>query len=1579
MVYVRSHGDAIYWRDGSLIWANDGLTSPNQWLEEWTLVNNADNQPLMRQIDPVRDTWRVDIPGLPQGTYDVRVTDAGGTPRFEAIGLETRLFSRLGAAFVPSDQLIGNSATTNFALDGATGGYLSDGRVDPTAVIMYVSHDNMAIFANANLGINSAFRGGRPLIVRFSGTVGSFVNEGLTTLAARGAQVPPDVGNNGMMTFPGTAHQLTLEGVGPDATIFGWGMFTGGAVNVVFRNLHVDKYFQQGFRASGNSTNVWVHNSTFHYGQNRFLNNNEPTDRTMGQGAVDIEQNVRGYTIAYNHFNGGRGTHLIVGSVQNVNLDNNLHRHYGTLHHNIYQSAQERNPRTRHHNLHMFNNLFLELEGFPLHATFFDRYTGYGIGAAHNATIWAEGNIFDNVGFPFLRSRHGHARGFAVTDPGHVGYRHTGHNHFYPDGPGFLVTGDNIRMEDGSPIGAMPFPAFGDWGYRNTVRGLDTQADFDNLVAAIGNLQPNVMDAATASTFDPNEDLGITINEQAVMMVPPVNSTHHGQVGFPQLNANANANGWGFEGDFRPSTDPSDVWPTGTLAEAALLRTYIETHAGAIPRVITSQPTVAPANVNVSLNEFRFIMHAQPSPMPSLRTIDPPHTFRITWDSTDVFTEYYEFQFEDAGGWRTLDVIPAGTRANVFNTHTSNDYGYYELQSAVSFIDRGHPSTLLLVHFGGDGYTIMFPNLVQGPYGQPVFSESDIPTLDDIIFPSSWVVADLESGGTYSFRMRAVNRYGASDWTTVNHVVPVNHRRIVDIAQETPIVLATGQTEIAPMEIEYTVMTSGIPAGTYNISLSVPRSIARAELPWPSITITNPPNNPAANNLTGVVRLLGATSFPAGGQDGAGVAQIRNNGGTGTITIAPDGTGTITVETTVDIPTAFLSNGALDLVLSLQIGITDISLPFTLLAAEVFEVSILNNPVADAAIPGQTVNQFDHSVGRQVTLVAGTRPSPYSQFVNWTSTSPGVVINNPTSETNATFIMPPNDVVITANWQEPPAEPLDAPVITITGDRLDSLTWPAVANALSYTLYVDGVVAQTNITSPFDLTSLDLAVGDHDIHVRAIGDDIAWSNSALSNMETYTVFAQEAIPLAAPAIAIAGNSLTWSAVANASSYRLYVHGVVEQSNVTSPFDLTSLGLAEGTYDIQVRAIGDGTVWSNSALSNTVVYVVAGVTDPTEEPTDDSTSFPVIPLPPSTPSAPGYTPAPTIPQSTNRPSANQQNTVPANYGETMVPVRVQNNQVTLNLNTTLVNTLIAEADEAVVFDMSGIENVTTAVVPTSQWQRIADAGLDIELLLPAGTVAFDNDAAQSIADQSRGGSISTTISTVDSVDLPEAQQAGVREGDYVFRIEVMAGNQRITEIDGMLAITVDFSGNPPVAAWRLNNDGSLEQLTATFNADNATVTFLTDRLSIFTVGTYSPEDMPEAVADPGVGFVTLPATLPSATLRLTIGSQAYTHMGITMQADAAPFIDPTYNRTMIPLRLVADGMGAAVQWDDATRTVYLSHNGVQTSLIIDTPLPGDMGVPVIVNDRTFVPARYVSEILGAEVRWDEDAQAVYIYQ
>jgi len=122
----------------------------------------------------------------------------------------------------------------------------------------------------------------------------------------------------------------------------------------------------------------------------------------------------------------------------------------------------------------------------------------------------------------------------------------------------------------------------------------------------------------------------------------------------------------------------------------------------------------------------------------------------------------------------------------------------------------------------------------------------------------------------------------------------------------------------------------------------------------------------------------------------------------------------------------------------------------------------------------------------------------------------------------------------------------------------------------------------------------------------------------------------------------------------------------------------------------------------------------------------------------------------------------------------------------------------------------------------------------------------------------------------------------------------------------------------------------------------------------------------------------PQPIPTQTvLRFVIGHIGYIHNGTIHTADAAPFIDTAYNRSMLPLRIVAEAFGAEADWNSDTRTAYIIGAGVSLSLNIDTPLSDGMGIPIMVNDRIFVPVAYVAQQFGATTRWDGDAQAVYI--
>jgi len=114
-----------------------------------------------------------------------------------------------------------------------------------------------------------------------------------------------------------------------------------------------------------------------------------------------------------------------------------------------------------------------------------------------------------------------------------------------------------------------------------------------------------------------------------------------------------------------------------------------------------------------------------------------------------------------------------------------------------------------------------------------------------------------------------------------------------------------------------------------------------------------------------------------------------------------------------------------------------------------------------------------------------------------------------------------------------------------------------------------------------------------------------------------------------------------------------------------------------------------------------------------------------------------------------------------------------------------------------------------------------------------------------------------------------------------------------------------------------------------------------------------------------------------SLRFAIGSLTFTRNGVSAHLDVAPFVDPTTGRTMVPLRAISEGLGATVDWDGATRTVAIVRNGTTLNIKVEDPLPDGMGIPAIVSGRTFVPVRYVSEMLGAGVRWDGGTRAVYI--
>lgn len=101
-----------------------------------------------------------------------------------------------------------------------------------------------------------------------------------------------------------------------------------------------------------------------------------------------------------------------------------------------------------------------------------------------------------------------------------------------------------------------------------------------------------------------------------------------------------------------------------------------------------------------------------------------------------------------------------------------------------------------------------------------------------------------------------------------------------------------------------------------------------------------------------------------------------------------------------------------------------------------------------------------------------------------------------------------------------------------------------------------------------------------------------------------------------------------------------------------------------------------------------------------------------------------------------------------------------------------------------------------------------------------------------------------------------------------------------------------------------------------------------------------------------------------------------------EGDTKPFVED--GRTLVPMRAIFEALGATVEWDDATKTVTSkSDNGnIEMTVGSDTVKVNgnDISVDVpakIVEGRTVVPVRVISEGLNCKVIWSQETQTVTI--
>ncbi|HEU4964935.1 MAG TPA: stalk domain-containing protein [Bacilli bacterium] len=126
---------------------------------------------------------------------------------------------------------------------------------------------------------------------------------------------------------------------------------------------------------------------------------------------------------------------------------------------------------------------------------------------------------------------------------------------------------------------------------------------------------------------------------------------------------------------------------------------------------------------------------------------------------------------------------------------------------------------------------------------------------------------------------------------------------------------------------------------------------------------------------------------------------------------------------------------------------------------------------------------------------------------------------------------------------------------------------------------------------------------------------------------------------------------------------------------------------------------------------------------------------------------------------------------------------------------------------------------------------------------------------------------------------------------------------------------------------------------------------------------------------------LPFTTPTAHAA-SYGSPDVFVDGEELHFDVPPQIHQ--RRTLVPMRMIFESLGADVSWEPQTRTAVAFKDGVTIRLPIGSPTvtrnnePITLDVPAqLIDSRTMVPIRFVSEAFGDKVIWDDTSYQVRI--
>ena len=338
---------------------------------------------------------RADVLGLKAGSYSVKVVPV------DAAGKE------MAGANTVSNLVVKNYNREGFAhfnLEGI-GAYNNDGTLKSNAKVLYITAStaktvSTEVITGANnkketvkglQAIIDAYQKGydtTPIAFRIIGKVSLADLDG-TSSSAEGLQIKGKAGYSTM--------NMTFEGVGDDATIYGFGFLVRSAKSVEFRNFAIMRCLDDAMSLDTENSNIWIHHLDLFYGRK-----GSAADQAKGDGTVDIKGNSKYVTVAYNHFwDNGKSSMCGMKSETGEN--------WITYHHNWFDHSDSRHARVRTMTVHMYNNYYQHCDV-------------YGVGATMGSSIFMESNYFDAVKRPIMSSQQGtDAKGSKGTFSGENG------------------------------------------------------------------------------------------------------------------------------------------------------------------------------------------------------------------------------------------------------------------------------------------------------------------------------------------------------------------------------------------------------------------------------------------------------------------------------------------------------------------------------------------------------------------------------------------------------------------------------------------------------------------------------------------------------------------------------------------------------------------------------------------------------------------------------------------------------------------------------------------------------------------------------------------------------------------------------------------------------------------------------------------------------------------------------------------------------------------------------------------------------------------------------------------------------